>query len=443
MPVGLAACRDRALLLLGYAGAFRRSELVALDVVDLKFLAAGVYVWIAAAKNDPRKKGRELYVPRLPKPEICPVLALERWLEVVGSEGSRVQDLDLRGALTATRLDPGDVARILRRRAAAAGVAGDSRATPCGAASLPRETSAASDYSLRDRRSKKRRGKRDRKDLRSSRKAKRVRGFRSERGRSLMQTRTDDIVIDGRRLETVWAEPADASLPVVVMLHEGLGSVSLWKDFPQRLGQRTGYGILVYSRYGYGRSDRLAERRHVDYMHREGEVVLPELLRRLGIVKPILLGHSDGASIALIYAGSRVDGPKALILEAPHVFVEDKAVRSIAQAKVVFETGDWRVKLRRYHEDPEATFRGWNDIWLDPSFRSWNIESYLESIRCPVLVIQGQDDEYATEAQVESIVARVPGAQGVLLPRCGHSPHSEQPEETLTRIQSFLRGWST
>jgi len=130
--------------------------------------------------------------------------------------------------------------------------------------------------------------------------------------------------------------------------------------------------------------------------------------------------------------------PRGLILEAPHVFVEDRTVRSIEQAKNIFETGDRRAKLGRYHEDPEATFRGWSDIWLDPRFRSWNIESYVKSIRCPVLVIQGQDDEYATAAQVESIVEHVPRAQAILLPRCGHSPHSEQPEETLTLVESFL-----
>jgi len=254
-----------------------------------------------------------------------------------------------------------------------------------------------------------------------------------------MQTKFDDLLIDGRRIETAWLEPANASFPVIVMLHEGLGSVALWKDFPQRLAARTHCGILMYSRYGYGRSDPLAERRQVDYMHREGEVVLPELLRRRGIVRPVVFGHSDGASIALIYAGTCLDAPRGLILEAPHVFVEDLTVRSIEQAKKVFETGDWRIKLGRYHHDPDATFWGWNDVWLDPRFRSWNIESYLESIRCPVLVIQGQDDEYATAAQVESILRHVPGAEAALLPSCGHSPHGEQPEETLTRVESFVK----
>lgn len=254
-----------------------------------------------------------------------------------------------------------------------------------------------------------------------------------------MQPERHDIVIDSRRLETAWFGPAEPCLPVVVMLHEGLGSIALWKDFPQRLAERTGCGILLYSRHGYGRSEPLAERRQVDYMHHEGEVVLPELLRRHGIVKPVLLGHSDGASIALIYAGSSVDGPRGLILEAPHVFVEDLTVRSIEGAKTIFEAGEWRAKLGRYHDDPEATFWGWNDIWLNPRFRSWNIEAYLGSIRCPILVIQGQDDEYATAAQVESIVKHAPHAHAALLPHCGHSPHSEQPQETLTRIEVFLR----
>jgi pimeloyl-ACP methyl ester carboxylesterase len=254
-----------------------------------------------------------------------------------------------------------------------------------------------------------------------------------------MQTIFDEIVIDGRRIETAWLEPANASAPVIVMLHEGLGSVALWRNFPRRLAERTGCGILIYSRYGYGRSEPLAERRQVDYMHREGTVVLPEILRRHGVAKPVVFGHSDGASIALIYAGSFPDSPRGLILEAPHVFVEDLTVTSIEGAKHIFETGDWRVKLGRYHDDPETTFWGWNDIWLDPRFRSWNIESYLTSIRCPILVIQGQDDEYASAAQVESIVERVAATEAIFVPRCGHSPHRDQPEETLARVEFFLK----
>ena len=253
-----------------------------------------------------------------------------------------------------------------------------------------------------------------------------------------METIFNDVVIDGRRIETAWLEPANASAPSIVMLHEGLGSVALWRDFPCRLAARTGCGILMYSRYGYGRSEPLAERRQVDYMHHEATVVLPEVLRRHRVVKPVLFGHSDGASIALIYAGSFPDGPRGLILEAPHVFVEDLTVSSIQAAKRIFETGDWRAKLERYHDDPEAVFWGWNDIWLDPRFRSWNIESYLTSIRCPVLVIQGRDDEYATAAQVDSIVRHVAATEAMLVPDCGHSPHRDQPEVTLARVESFL-----
>jgi pimeloyl-ACP methyl ester carboxylesterase len=173
-------------------------------------------------------------------------------------------------------------------------------------------------------------------------------------------------------------------------------------------------------------------------MHDEGEVVLPELLDALAIERPVLLGHSDGASIALIYAGSHPAGPRALILEAPHVFVEDLTVRSIAEARAAFESSDLRPKLARYHDDVDTTFRGWNDVWLDPRFRAWNIEPYLASVRCPILVIQGADDEYGTAAQLEAIAARVPETRTVVLPACGHSPHRDRPEETLEAIADFV-----
>ena len=151
------------------------------------------------------------------------------------------------------------------------------------------------------------------------------------------------------------------------MLHEGLGSVALWKHFPQKLASRTGCGVLVYSRYGHGGSDKLMEKRPVEFMHHEGEVVLPELLDKLGIARPILLGHSDGGSISLIFAGKYPERPRALILEAPHVFVEDLSVASITQAKVKYQTTDLRQKLARYHAHVDETFWGWNDIWLDPA----------------------------------------------------------------------------
>jgi len=252
----------------------------------------------------------------------------------------------------------------------------------------------------------------------------------------LSQTR--DVVADGRRLETLWIPGRKASAPTIVMLHEGLGSIAHWRDFPLRVAERTGCGVLVYSRYGYGKSDRLAEKRPVDYMHREGEVVLPALLGQLGIANPVLLGHSDGASIAIIFAGKYPQAARALILEAPHVFVEDLSVESIARAKVVYETTDLGRKLARYHTHPDQTFWGWNDIWLDPRFRSWNIENYLDAIPCPVLIIQGEDDEYGTLRQVEAIQARVPQAEVLLLPTCGHAPHRDQPQATLERIAKFM-----
>ena len=254
---------------------------------------------------------------------------------------------------------------------------------------------------------------------------------------------TRDVVVDGRRLETLWIPVSRTGAPVIVMLHEGLGSIAHWRDFPFRVAERTGSSVLVYSRYGYGNSDRLAEKRPVDYMHREGEVVLPALLEQLGIAKPVLLGHSDGASIAIIFAGKYPQTTRALILEAPHVFVEDVSVESIARAKTVYETTDLARKLARYHAHPDETFWGWNDIWLDPRFRSWNIEEYLDAIRCPLLLIQGEDDEYGTPRQVQAIQAWVPQAEVLLLPHCRHAPHRDQPEATLDRIAKFMAAISS
>jgi pimeloyl-ACP methyl ester carboxylesterase len=245
-------------------------------------------------------------------------------------------------------------------------------------------------------------------------------------------------VVDGKRLETLWIGPGQADRPTIVMLHEGLGSVALWKHFPQKLVARTGCRVLAYSRYGHGSSHKLMEKRPVKFMHHEGEVVLPQLLDKLGISRPILLGHSDGGSISLIFAGKYPDRPRALILEAPHVFVEDLSVASITQAKVNYQTTDLPHKLRRHHSHPDATFWGWNDIWLDPEFRSWNIEEYLPAIHCPILCIQGEDDEYGTIAQLKAIQARVPGTEILMLPNCKHSPHRDQPEATLDKMGEFV-----
>jgi pimeloyl-ACP methyl ester carboxylesterase len=247
-----------------------------------------------------------------------------------------------------------------------------------------------------------------------------------------------DRVVDGHRLEIErWSPNGPVAGSPIVMLHEGLGSVALWKSFPRDVAERTGHEVIAYSRYGYGRSDPLEGRREPGYMHHEGERVLPALLGALGVSRPILLGHSDGASIALIFAGTYPGAASALILEAPHVFVEDLTVESIAGAKVAFETTDLEAKLARYHADAAGTFRGWNDIWLDPRFRAWNIESYLETIDVPVLLVQGRNDEYGTLAQVEAIAART-DARIALLDRCGHSPHRDQGAATLEAITSFV-----
>lgn len=245
------------------------------------------------------------------------------------------------------------------------------------------------------------------------------------------------VEVCGRRLE-VECVGGDATRPTLVLLHEGLGSISMWRDFPARVAAATGCPAVVYSRYGYGQSDLLEAPFGVDYMHREALETLPELLAKLGIERLILVGHSDGASIALIYAGSgaRIAG---LIALAPHVFVEDISVASIAAAKVAFETTELPEKLARHHADPRRTFYRWHDIWLHPDFRRWNIEAHLAGIRCPVLAIQGADDEYGTMAQVEAIARAVSGpCEVVKLEACGHSPHRDRPEETLAAISRFV-----
>jgi pimeloyl-ACP methyl ester carboxylesterase len=243
-----------------------------------------------------------------------------------------------------------------------------------------------------------------------------------------------DVVVDGKRLETLWLAPRDTSATTIVMLHEGLGSIALWRDFPHQLAARTGCGVLAYSRYGHGESDKLAEKRPVEFMHHEGEIVLPELLDKLAVEWPILLGHSDGGSISLIFAGKYPERTKALILEAPHLFVEDLSIASIAATKAAYENTNLRARLGCYHAHVDETFWGWNDIWLDPRFRSWNIEAYLDSIRCPVLCIQGHEDEYGTPAQVEAIRTRVPGTEVLMLSNCKHSPHREQQAATLEKM---------
>lgn len=251
-------------------------------------------------------------------------------------------------------------------------------------------------------------------------------------------TGTDFLTIDGVRLEYRRLLATRPGLPPLVLLHEGLGSVAMWRDFPARVAAATGAETIVYSRRGYGRSDRLAGPRAVDYMHVEAREVLPALLRALGVERPVLVGHSDGGSIALIHAGSG-HATSGLILMAPHVFVEDITVASIAAAKETYRTTDLGKRLGRYHDDADHVFWGWNDIWLLPAFRQWNIERFVLPIVAPMLVIQGADDEYGTAAQLDAIarLATSP-CETVLLPNCRHSPHRDQPEPTLALIAGFL-----
>ena len=251
------------------------------------------------------------------------------------------------------------------------------------------------------------------------------------------------IDVAGHRLECVRIGGAKTA-PTLVFLHEGLGSVSLWKDFPARVAAATGCPALVYSRAGYGRSSPAALPRAPDYMHVEALTVLPALLDRLGIADPILIGHSDGASIALLHAGSGKRPVRALVALAPHVFVEDMSIASIDEVRRQYETTDLREKLARRHADPDAAFRGWNDIWLAPTFRRWNIEGCLPGVRCPLLLIQGRDDEYGSAAQLDAIERQVGGTVARLeLADCRHSPHRDQPEATLAAIVDFVATVST
>ncbi len=249
---------------------------------------------------------------------------------------------------------------------------------------------------------------------------------------------TFHVALQGRSLEVHRISGLSREVPELVLLHEGLGSVSHWKDFPARVAQVTGCPVTVYSRYGSGNSDLLAESRPVTYMHDEALCVLPELLAQLQIKSPILIGHSDGASIALIYAGAH-DHVRGLVLLAPHVFVEELSVASIAEAKTSFDTTNLPEKLGRHHRDAARTFWGWNNIWLHPEFRSWNIEEYLPRITCPILAIQGLDDQYGTMAQVEAIARQSGGPVEILqLADCRHSPQRDQPGAVLAAIAGFV-----
>ena len=242
------------------------------------------------------------------------------------------------------------------------------------------------------------------------------------------------LTVRGKKIEALQiGEPRG---PTLVLLHEGLGSIGLWRDFPDRLAAATGLPAFVYSRAGYGQSEAAAMPRPVRYMHDEA-ALLPEILAAAGVGDPILVGHSDGASISIIHAGSG-GRARALVLEAPHVFTEEMGLASIARARDAYERGDLRSRLAKHHRDVDAAFWGWNRPWLDPEFRKWNLEEYLPRIAAPILVVQGEDDEYGTRKQVDAIAAGAKDVEVLMLPRCGHSPHRDQPEATLQGIAAFL-----
>ena len=251
----------------------------------------------------------------------------------------------------------------------------------------------------------------------------------------------DFLTVAGKRLEVVWHGPPPQEAPTLVFLHEGLGCVALWRDFPARLAAATGCGAMVYSRLGYGRSDACALPRPLRYMHDEGLAVLPELLEVAGIEDCILVGHSDGGSIAIVYAGGTPALPlRGMITEAAHVFCEDICVRSIAAVKLTYQTSNLRQKLQKYHGDNvDCAFWGWTDAWLDPDFLNWNLEEYLPGIKVPYLAIQGEDDQYGTVAQVEAISRQAgTGAEILMLPDCAHTPHREQEAATFEAMTRFI-----
>ena len=246
------------------------------------------------------------------------------------------------------------------------------------------------------------------------------------------------VTVKGLKLEYRDFPATAEGRPTLLLLHEGLGSVSMWRHFPEKLAAATGCRLIVWSRAGYGGSEPYPEPRTLRYMHREGEEMLPTLLEALNVERPILIGHSDGGSIALIFAGAFPEVPLGVAVMAPHEFVEAETLAGIRTARQVWDDTDWPHKLARYHRDAPRVFSDWNDCWLSPPFCDWNIEEYLPKIRCPVLAIQGEDDEYATMRQIEVIAEQVPGTELLKPPKCGHSPQRDQEALVLDALAAFV-----
>lgn len=259
-------------------------------------------------------------------------------------------------------------------------------------------------------------------------------------------TMTGELVIDGVRLEVRAIPSRTPNTPTLVLLHEGLGCAAMWRDFPERLAARTGFRVVAYSRRGFGGSEAASGPLSLDYHRTEALDVLPKVLDAAGIERAVLIGHSDGGTIALLFAesdqGKRIDGVVTL---ATHVFNDDVTVNGILEAKAAYESGRLRDKLARYHgPQTDHVFGSWNEVWLRPEFRRWSIERHLPAIALPLLVIQGQDDHYGTAAQVEAIARQVSGpCETMILPDCGHHPHLEQAAQTLDAIAGFIQGLGT
>jgi pimeloyl-ACP methyl ester carboxylesterase len=253
------------------------------------------------------------------------------------------------------------------------------------------------------------------------------------------------VSLAGRQIEYVRVGGANGGAPTVIFLHEGLGSIGQWKDFPAALCDRLECGGIVYNRFGYGASDPPARFDPLRFMHDEALTVLPGVLDALEVNRPILVGHSDGGSIAVIYAGAQAGPVDGLVLEAPHVFVEDVTLQSIRRIRAEYDAGpSLRQRLGRYHADVDRMFHSWTDAWLAPAFDRWNIEASVDTIRCPTLLVQGRDDPYGTVRQVEAIERRAKGRfESALVAECGHAPHLEQPEIVLDIIGSFVAEFSS
>lgn len=248
------------------------------------------------------------------------------------------------------------------------------------------------------------------------------------------------IIIQGVTLEACcWGPPPDEA-PTLVLLHEGLGCVALWRDFPQKLADATQCGVLAWSRAGYGGSDACILPRPLDYMSIEADEMVPHVLDAVGVSSYLLIGHSDGASIAALYAGRKRDPLlRGLVLIAPHFFTEPLGLAAIAEARRAYQTGDLRARLARFHRHVDAAFKGWNEAWLDPGFVTWNIEACISTITVPVLAIQGVEDQYGTRAQLDCVAAACPSeVQIALLDDCRHAPFFDQAAKTLNLIADFV-----